>query len=81
MRILSIRPAAGTKTLAYFDVEISEHLRLYNLQLREIPGGMRTVAPTAAGKHAATFHPILAERITQAAAAALKGHAAYDQTR
>ncbi|MGY6568519.1 MAG: hypothetical protein ACXIVE_05940 [Salinarimonas sp.] len=80
MRILSIRPAAGTKTLAYFDVEISEHLRLYNLQLRAIPMGMRTVAPNACGKHAASFHPILGEQITQAAAAALKGHAADERT-
>lgn len=73
MRIISIRPTAGSKTLAYFDVEMGEHLRLYNLQLRQTPVGLRTVAPNACGKHAATFHPILAEQITTAAAAALNG--------
>jgi hypothetical protein len=81
MKILAIRPAppgAGTKTLAHFDVEISEHLRLYNLTLRETgTGKLRTIAPNAAGKHCATFHPVLAEQITRAAAAVLDGgHAA-----
>jgi hypothetical protein len=77
MKVISIRPTAGAKTLAYFDVEMGEHLRLYNLQLRQTPVGLRTVAPNACGKHAATFHPTLAEQITAAAAAALNGgHAA-----
>lgn len=79
MRILSIRPTAGAKTLAYFDVEIGDHLRIYNLQLRQTPGGLRTVAPNACGKHAATFHPILAEQITAAAVAAHGGRVANAQ--
>ncbi|KHJ54536.1 hypothetical protein LA66_13970 [Aureimonas altamirensis] len=76
MRILAIRPTAGGKTLAVFDVEISEHLRIYNLLLRSTPAGARTIAPKAAGKHAASFHPVLAEQISAAAVAALGGRAA-----
>lgn len=79
MEVLSIRPAVGTKTLAYFDLAIGDHLRLYNLQLRTTPGGPRIVAPKACGKHAATFHPALAEQITRAAVAALGGPTADDQ--
>jgi hypothetical protein len=36
MRILSIRPAPpGGGTLARFDLELNDHLRLYNLALRQ----------------------------------------------
>jgi len=82
MQILSIRPAAGTKELAYFDVEIGPHLRLFNLVLKRGPDGMpRTYAPKAFGKHAASFHPSLAQQITDAAAAALKERTAYASSR
>ena len=77
MKILSIRPApagAGTRTVATFDAEIGEHLRLYGLMLREFKDGVRrTIAPNANGRHAATFHPTLGEQLTAAASAALKG--------
>ncbi|WP_287322429.1 hypothetical protein [Mesorhizobium sp.] len=74
MKILEIRPTAGSKTLAYFDIELGEHLRIYNLMLRRgLDGKLRTLAPNACGKHSATFHPILAEQISQAAAAAFNG--------
>jgi hypothetical protein len=41
-------------------------------------GDLRAFAPKANGKHAATFHPVLCNQITETAAAALKGlsHAA-----
>ena len=36
MRIISIRPAPpGTSTLARFDLELNDHLRLFNLALRQ----------------------------------------------
>ncbi|MCA6109600.1 hypothetical protein [Bradyrhizobium cenepequi] len=36
MRILSIRPSpSGSTTLARFDLELNDHLRLYNLALRQ----------------------------------------------
>jgi hypothetical protein len=74
LRILSIRPAAGTKVVAHFDVEVDEHLRMFNLELRQMPDGqLRSFAPKSSGKHAASFHPSLATEITRAAAVALKG--------
>ncbi|MER9032412.1 hypothetical protein [Mesorhizobium sp. M0674] len=76
MNIIAIRPAAGPKTLAYFDLEIGGHLRIYNLILRRnTEGKLRTVAPQACGKHAVTFLPKFAEQISQAAAAALRAAA------
>jgi hypothetical protein len=72
-RILAIHPAPPGvgNVVARFDVEIDDHLRIYNLQLRHTPAGLRTIAPNARGKHAVTFHPILADKITKAAEAAL----------
>lgn len=36
MRVLSIRPApSGSATLARFDLELNDHLKLYNLALRQ----------------------------------------------
>jgi hypothetical protein len=82
MQILSIRPAAGAKELAYFDIEISPHLRLFNLILKLGPDGRpRTYASKVFGKHAASFHPTLAQQITDAAEAALKERAAYATSR
>lgn len=80
MQILSIRPAAGASTLAVFDVELTPHLRLFNMVLKRGPDGCpRTYAPKVSGKHAASFHPELAQQITNAAAAAFKERAAYDR--
>ncbi|MCK5932082.1 MAG: hypothetical protein KAG89_07900 [Fulvimarina manganoxydans] len=80
MKILAVRPAprsASGRVLAFFDVEIGEHLRLYNLALRRTPDGrLRTVAPRTDGKHCATFHPDLANDISAAANVALGGRAA-----
>lgn len=74
--ILSIRPTpngVGSRTLAHFDVELG-HIRVFGLLLREFADGTRrTIAPNAAGRHAATFHPETAEKITAAASAALGG--------
>ncbi|WP_064692010.1 hypothetical protein [Rhizobium aegyptiacum] len=79
MEIHNLRPAAGTNERAIFDVQIGPHLRLYNLVLKESPDGrLRTFAPKVFGKHAASFHPELAQQITNAAVAAMNGGAAYD---
>ncbi|WP_026619123.1 hypothetical protein M728_000785 [Ensifer sp. WSM1721] len=79
MEILSIRPVAGPKDVALYDVEITPHLRLFNVLLRKSPDGrLRSFAPKAFGKHSASFHPELAEQMTQAAIAALGSKAAYD---
>ena len=80
MRVIDIRPPGRLQDLAVFDVEITPHLRLYNLSLRKTADGrLRTLAPNACGKHVATFHPDLATELTRAAAAALGGLAANDE--
>ncbi|MGV8939812.1 MAG: hypothetical protein ACOH2J_22065 [Allorhizobium sp.] len=77
MRIIDVRPASRPADLAIFDVEIGPHLRLFNIALRRTPDGRhRILAPNAWGKHSASFHPELAEQITQAAVAALGGSVA-----
>jgi hypothetical protein len=51
MKILNIRPAPpGSPTLARFDLELNQHIRLFNLALRQRPGDLTwTVAPNAFG--------------------------------
>ena len=74
MKILSIRPTASNKDVAAFDVELSPHLRLFNLTLRRgADGALRIYAAKALGKHSASFHPDLAQEITSAAEAAMGG--------
>ncbi|CAN7313052.1 hypothetical protein LJR251_001627 [Rhizobium rhizogenes] len=81
MEIHNLRPAAGTNERAIFDVQLGPHLRLFNLTLKESPDGrLRTFAPKAFGKHAASFHPELAQQITNAAVAAINGGAACDRS-
>jgi hypothetical protein len=71
MKLLSIRLEAGSGALARFDVEITPELRMYNMVLRSTANGLfRSYPPNAHGKHVATFHPALAEQITQVAVAA-----------
>lgn len=74
-KILAIRPAAaaaGGRTIAVFDVQATEHIRLFNLRLVETPDGRHlTYPPNAMGERTATFSPSLATEITRAASAAL----------
>lgn len=73
MKIMSIRPLEGPGAVARFDVELSEHLRLFSLNLRRTPDGRwRTYAANSCGKHVVSFHPTLADQITRAAVAALE---------
>lgn len=72
MEILSIRPEpGGGKTLARFDVQLGEHLRMFNLKLVEGRSGLRVYAPSAYGSNVATFTPTLADHLVRAAMAAL----------
>lgn len=81
MQILAIRQVAGPKDVAVYDVEITPYLRLFNILLRKSPDGrLRSFAPKAFGKHSASFHPELAEQMTQAAIAALKRQVANDNS-
>jgi hypothetical protein len=48
MQILGIRPETGGRTLARFDLQLVEGVRLYNLKLMERPNGARRVfAPSS----------------------------------
>lgn len=82
MEIHNIRPVAdGSRERAIFDAQIGPHLRLFSLVLKEGPDGkLRTHAPKTRGKHSASFHPLLAQEITNAAVAALNGGAAYGRS-
>jgi hypothetical protein len=57
LRILSIRPAPpGSTTLARFDLELNQHIRLFNLALRQRSGDLTwTVAPKAFGERTAAI--------------------------
>ena len=78
MHILNLRrQPAGSRTLAVFDVQLNEQLRLCGLALkRSAEGALRTWAPRTGDRHAVSMHPDLASQITRAAEAALKGAAA-----
>ncbi|MCZ8547634.1 hypothetical protein OOJ09_25900 [Mesorhizobium qingshengii] len=72
MQILAIRPEAGGRTLARFDLQLVDGVRLYNLKLTEKADGRRRVfAPSAFGYPAATFTTEIAEQIVRAAGVAL----------
>ena len=74
MRILSIRPAppGSGSTLARFDLEMTEDLRIFNLRLTaRSSGGHSVFAPNAMGARVATFSNRLVDQIASAALAAL----------
>jgi hypothetical protein len=71
MQILAIRPETGRgSTLARFDAQVSEHIRMFNMRLVEGPRGRRIYAASALGANSATFAPALADDIKRAASAA-----------
>ncbi|MCK1317181.1 hypothetical protein [Bradyrhizobium sp. 23] len=59
MRILDIRPGSpGSTTLARFDLELNDHLRLYNLALRQRGDEpAHVMAPNAFQERTAGFSP------------------------
>lgn len=72
MEILEIRrEASGGNTIARFDVQLGEHLRMFNLKLVRGRSGLRVYAPSAYGSNVATFTPQLADHLVRAATAAL----------
>ncbi|CAN7501480.1 hypothetical protein [Mesorhizobium caraganae] len=80
MKVLNIRRLQGSGAIARFDIEITEHLRLFSLNLKKTADGrIRAFAPHAIGRHTASFHPVLAQQITEAAVAAL-GATANDES-
>jgi hypothetical protein len=86
MKILGIKPAAdrgsGVRTIALFDLELTDAVRMYGLRLLEAPDGRRLVyAPNGnGGRRLATFSPELAAAISRAATDILEGHDTADGT-
>lgn len=75
MHILSIRPAPpGTgRTVALFDIALTNELRLYDVRLIQTEDGRYlSYAPNSHGRRTATFAPSLANEISRAASAALR---------
>ncbi|WP_105419212.1 hypothetical protein [Neorhizobium sp. T25_27] len=75
MRILYAHPTKETgdrACVAFVDVELNEHVRLYGLRLVRQPDGEHLLyAPQAGHRRAATFSKPLAARLTELALAAL----------
>lgn len=72
--ILAIRPApsGAGRTVALFDAQVTEDVRLFNLRLVMTRDGRHlSYPPNAMGERAATFSPVLTTEITRAACAAL----------
>ena len=73
LKILDIRPSPqGSATLARFDLELNDHLKLFNLALRQ-RGKDRcwTVAPNAFSERTAAFGEQFNRAISELALAAL----------
>lgn len=80
MEILNLRPPLRPQDEANFDLQFGPHLRIYNLALRRLHNGYhRILAPNAAGKHSASFHPELNSKIVAAEMAKLGGQRADDE--
>ncbi|MET4210616.1 hypothetical protein [Bradyrhizobium sp. LA2.1] len=73
MKVIDIRPSPpGSTTLARFDLQLNEHLRLFNLALRQRGDDhCWTVAPNAFGERTAAFGEQFNRAISDMALAAL----------
>lgn len=76
MRILYCHPThekGARDCIAFVDVELNEHIRLYGLRLVQHPDGNHTLyAPQAGKRRSATFSAGLAKRMTELAVEALQ---------
>lgn len=81
MIITAFWPAPpGGPTLGYFDVQISDGLRLCGMRLVQQPDGQyRVSAPKVGTRRAATFTPAIASKITRAAIAHMNGNTLNDR--
>ncbi|MFD1744049.1 hypothetical protein ACFSE1_01110 [Rhizobium helianthi] len=79
MKILSIRPCdEGGNTLALFDAQLSDDIRMFGLKLVKTPRGPRVYAPSTRASNVATFAPDFAAALARAAQAALYGEAEHN---
>ena len=76
MRILYTHPTGETgerACVAFIDVELNEHIRLYGLRLLRQPDGRHTIsAPQCGRRQSSTFSKPMAERLTAMAVEALE---------
>jgi hypothetical protein len=73
LRIIDIRPQHGAgNNLAWFDAQLSDDIRMFNLKLIQGPRGRRVYSAHAFGNNVATFSPALNDQLTRAASAALE---------
>lgn len=86
MKILDLDPVVasgngGLRTIAEFDLELSDTVRLLGLRLLETPDGRRIVYAAQAGsRRTATFDPRLAAQITTMASHIYDGATTADGT-
>lgn len=67
---------------AVFDIQLTDEVRLYGLQLMQAPdGSFRTWAPSLRGVRSATFSHSLVRHITELAVDELEAHKANDFNR
>jgi len=68
-----LRDAKARDAVAFVDVELNEHIRLYALRLvRQPDGAYRLYAAQAGTRRTATFSTPMAERLTALAVEALE---------
>lgn len=76
MRVLYCHPTGETgrkDCVAFVDVELNEHVRLYGLRLiRQPDGAFYIFAPQAGPRRTATFSKPLADRLTSLAVEAFE---------
>lgn len=76
MRVLYAHPTGETgdrACVAFVDVELNEHVRLYGLRLLHQPDGRHTIsAPTCGRRQSSTFSRPMADRLTAMALEALE---------
>lgn len=80
MRVLYCHPTSesgGKHCIAFVDIELNEHVRLYGLRLLRQPDGAHYLfAPQAGHRRTATFSKPLAEHLTTLAVEAYEKAAA-----
>ena len=76
MRVLYAHQTGETgerSCIAFVDVELNEHVRLYGLRLLRQPHGRYTIsAPTCGRRQSSTFSKLMAEHLTALALEALE---------
>ena len=82
MRILKIEPTfgiapSGLRNRAFFDIELSDDIRVFGCKLQQKPDGrFLSYPPSGRGARTMTFSPELSDKISALASRALNGGSA-----